>query len=152
MDKMKVRKANKKDVKEYTKLVKKSNQEYQKIVGKKIKFTEKQIKKDFNEFTKSKNKMILLANGEDKLAGYLAASIFINSYRKIGYIDNIFIDDNHRKKGIATKLFDEFVKILRKRKIRKIKLGVNIRNKRAIGFWKNLGFKTYHYDMEKELK
>lgn len=151
--KIKIRKARKGDLKQYADLVVKSNKEYQKITGKKIRFTEKQIKKDFNEFTNFKNKIILLVVEENKcIIVYLVAFFVINSYQKIGYIDYLFIDNNYRRKGIAKDLIKEFTKILRKRKIKKIKLGVNINNDVAINFYKNLGFKTYHYDMEKIIK
>ncbi len=149
---MKIRKAKKSDLKQYVNLVTKSNKEYQKIIGKKIKFTEKQIKKDFKEFTTSKNKVILLVEDNKNMVGYLVASLIINSYQKIGYIDYLFVDNSYRKKGIAKILVREFTNLLKKKKIKKIKLGVNIKNNVAINFYKNLGFKTYHYDMEKKIK
>lgn len=149
---MKIRKARKSDLKEYVDLVVKSNKEYQKIIGKKIKFTEEQIKNDFKKYTSLKYKIILIIEDNKNLIGSLVASFVINSYQKIGYIDFLFIDNDYRKNGIAKILIKEFTKILRRGKIKKVKLGVNIKNDLAVNFYKNLGFKTYHYDMERKIK
>lgn len=149
---MKIRKARKEDLAQYLKLVRKSHNEYTKIIDKKIKFTDTQIKKDFLEFTTSKDKIILIVEKDGLILGYLVASFFTSSYQKIGYIDFLFILNKFRRKGIAKNLVKEFNIILKKKKIKKCKLGVNIKNKTAINFYKDLGFKINHHDMEKKLK
>jgi len=149
---MRIRKARKDDQKAYVELVSKSNREYQRIIGKKVKFTEQEIKKNFKEFTQSKDKTILIVEDNKKMIGYLAASFLINSYTRIGNIDFLFVNNNYRKKGIAKSLIKEFIKTLKSKNINKIRLKVNIKNKKIIKIYKNLGFNFYHYEMEKKLK
>ena len=57
---MKIRKAKKSDLNQYVSLVGVSNKEYEKIIGKKIKFRNEEIIRDFNKYTRSKNKIILV--------------------------------------------------------------------------------------------
>jgi len=149
---MKIRKARKEDLNQYLELVRKSNNEYSKIIGEKIKFTDKQIKKDFTEFIESKNKIILIVEENKHIIGYLVASFFTSSYQKIAHIDFLFLSKDYRGNGIAKSLIREFIRILKNKKIKKIRLGVNIKNKPAIKFYKKLNFELKQYEMEKKLK
>jgi len=72
-------------------------------------------KKEIKEFLIKKlddvNFKVLLAIYENKITGYVMGWITerppIYFYRKVGYLSNIYIDENHRGKGIGTKLFTE---------------------------------------------
>ena len=52
----------------------------------------------------------------------------------------IFISSNHHSKGIGTKLLKEIIKIAKKMKLKRLQLGVNVDNKKAIGLYKKVGF------------
>lgn len=145
---MKIRKATKKDFKKYLELVRISDREYSKIIGKRIKTIDKEVKKYFDKSISSKNHLILVAENNNNLVGYLVASLFIGINNKFGYIDHIFVSQDYRKNKIGELLVKEFRMILKKKKLSRIKLAVNIRNKRAIKFYRKLGFKTYSYEME----
>ena len=148
---MKIRKAKKTDIKQYVNLVLKSNKEYQRVISKKINFTRKDIIKDFEEFINSRDKTILIVEDNKKIIGYLVASIFISSYQRIGFIDFLFVSNKFRKKGIAKSLIKEFTIILKKKRIKRINLGVNPKNKKAINFYKILGFKLNKYEFGKDI-
>jgi len=45
-------------------------------------------------------------------------------------------------------LMKSFIKFLKAKNIKKCKLGVNIKNKKAIKLYKKLGFKLSHYEMD----
>ena len=149
---MKIRKARKSDLDQYTEIMVVSNLEYQKLLKKKIDFTRKQIRDTFREFTGSKNKLLFVVEEKKQLIGYLAGSFTINSYLKLGNIDFIFISKDFRKKGIAKSLVKEFTKFLKSKKVEKIRLSVNIDNKKVMNFYKKLGFNLYHYELEKKIK
>ena len=148
----KIRKANKSDFKQYLELVKKSDKEYSNIIGKKIKTNEKQIKKSFKEFIFSNKKIILLAERNDEILGYLGASFITSDYQRTGYIDYFFVSKKERKKGIGTLLIKEYINYSKKRKMKKVRLGLSIKNKNALKLYKKLGFKLSHYEMDLKLK
>jgi ribosomal protein S18 acetylase RimI-like enzyme len=149
---MKIRKAGKRDLKEFHKLKKESVIDYSKLLKEKIKLHDKDIKKEFNEFSSSNKKVLLIPEVNGQVIGFLTGSLILNYYKKIGYIDDLFVSKNFRGKNIGTLLIKEFMNILKKKKIMKCKLGVHIKNKKALKLYKKFGFKIYHYDMEKKIK
>jgi len=147
---MKIVKATKKDWKEFKRLKRESLDWYSKLIKEKIHLSDKDIKKEFDEFSQSKNKILIIAK-DSETKGYLIGSLLINAYTKTGYIDDVFVSANFRGKGIGKKLISEFKIILRKKHIKKMRLGVNPKNKNAIKLYKKLRFKITHYEMEKKL-
>jgi len=149
---MRIRKTKKGDVKQYLKLKKQSLDEYSNLINEKIKRTNNDIKKEFNEFFSSQKRFLLFVEKNNEIKGYLIGSLIRSGYQKIGYIDDLFVSKNFRKEGAAKKLIEEFIKILKRNKIKKCRLGVNIKNNKAIRLYRNMGFEIKHYDMDKELK
>ena len=145
---MKIRKATKKEFEDYSRLRKESTKEYSKISGEKIILSNKLIKERFKELLSSPKRLLLFAGENDKKVGYLAGEFF----KRFGYVDDVFTSKRYRNKDIATSLIKEFSNKLKRRKIKKLRLGVNIKNKKAILLYKKLGFKLAHYEMDKELK
>ena len=133
---MKIRKAKKSDLNQYVSLVGVSNKEYEKIIGKKIKFRNEEIIRDFNKYTRSKNKIILVSLNKRKIIGYLVASI------KTGHIDFLYVSNRFRKRGVAKRLIRVYSRILQKKRVKRIRLEVNPRNKKAIKFYEKIGFKN----------
>lgn len=149
---MKIRKAKKEDFRQYLRLKKQSLNEYSNLINEKIKRTNNDIKKEFNEFFLSKKRFLLFVEKDNEIEGYLIGSIIRSDYQTIGYVDDLFISKNFRKKGGAKKLIEEFIKILKRNKIKKCRLGVNIKNNKAIRLYRNMGFEIKHYEMDKKLK
>ena len=146
---MSIRRANKKDINEYLKLKKESLKEYSKLIKEKIKFVKRYIIKEFNDAISKKNEILLLIKEDNKTKGYLLGTLVITPYYKDAYIGDLFIYKNNRKKGYATKLIKKFIDICAKKSIKKYRLGINIKNKDALGLYKKLGFKIIRYEMEK---
>ena len=117
-----------------------------------MKDEEKNIKKEFSNFLKSPKKLFLVVEEKDKILGYLIATFLSNVWQKAVYLDDIFVEKGFRRKMIASNLMKELIKNTKQKNINKIKLGVNIKNKPAIKFYKNLNFKIKYYEFEKKLK
>ncbi len=147
---VKIRQAKKSDLGQYVKLRKINLKEYFKIIGKKQKIISKQIEKEFKDLFSSK-RFILIAEDE-VMKGYLIGTLITTPYAKEGYIDDIFVAQNFRLKNIGSSLIKELIKIFKKKKIKKFRLGVHLKNKKAIKLYKKLGFKITHYEMEKNVK
>ena len=67
-------------------------------------------------------------------------NIIINVDTKRAHIMHIFIDDNYRRKGLATKIIQYLETLARERKMKILTLSVMPRNKPAIKLYKKLGF------------
>ena len=149
---MKIRKARKEDINQYLELVKESNKEYSKIVGKQIKTNKKKIRELFYNSIKSKEKLILIAEENNQILGYLVCSFYISNYQKSCYMDYLFVQKKERGKGIGKLLINDINQILKNKKLEKCRLDVNVKNISAINLYKKLGFKIYQYGLEKNLK
>jgi len=146
---MKIRKARERDLKEFVDLRKKTFREFK---FRKIENEEKNIKREFPNFLKSSKKLFLVANEEGNIVGYLIATFLSNVWQKSVYLDDIFVEKRFRRKMMASNLMKELIKNAKQKKIKKIKLGVDIKNKKAISFYKWFGFNTKYYELEKKLK
>jgi len=148
-----IKKAIKKDLKDYTTLKIKDIQDYSKEIGKKLKIPSRNfIKKEFNELMSNKNAIILFAKKENRTIGYLVGNFTKNQWNHFGYIGDVFTEFNFRKKGIGKRLIKEFENICKKRKIKNIQLDVSIKNKKVISLYKKEKFATTKYRMEKIIK
>ncbi len=150
---MKIKKATKKDFKEYLKMKREEEKDLSKRAGRKINYPKNSIlKKQFKKSLFSKKDLILVVEENNKLIGYIHGSYFKNPYELGGYVEDIFVLKEFRRRGIAKGLINEFIKILKKKKYRIIQLSVNVKNKNAIKLYEKLGFWIYHYDFRKEIK
>ena len=112
---VKIRKVKKNDFKQYLELKKFSHKEYSKLIGEKIRVSDEFIKKEFNDFSFSDKRFLLIAE-DKKICGFLIGSLIGSDYKKIGYIDDIFVTKEFRGRGIAKELIKEFIKRLREKK------------------------------------
>lgn len=150
---MRIRKAKKEDFSGYLKLKREEEKDYSKITGKKINYLKDSLlKKEFLEILRDKKILLLVIEENKKLIGYMHATFFKNIYRKGGYVGDIFVLKEFRRKGIATKLINKFIKVLKNRGYKMISLSVSIKNKKAVRLYKKLGFNICHYDLKKEWK
>ena len=66
--------------------------------------------------------------------------------KKYFYVDNLFVEQKYRRKGIATALIRELVKIGKRRGVQKICIGANVRNRPALTLYKKLGGKKVYHE------
>jgi len=149
---MKIRKATLKDSEIYARLREENVREYSKIIGKKINSPRNKAKKELTGIIKDKKRGLIFAKEKEEVIGYVLYSIFINEWNKFLYIDDIFVKKEHRREGIGEMLIDKLIEIMRQKNIKKCRLGVSIKNNKAFSFYKKLGFKTMHYEMDLDIK
>jgi ribosomal protein S18 acetylase RimI-like enzyme len=145
--KMKIRKATNKDWGEYLKIIiDKFSDENTKIPSK------ESIKKEFGRIMSSRDDILIIAEEDKKIIGYIHGKIKRNYWSSGGNIEYLFVSKDFRKKGIATKLIKEFISFLKKnKKFVKVTLNVNLKNINSIELYKKLGFETTSYVMRKRL-
>ena len=88
-----------------------------------IELNEKQFNETLNKI--KENGDIIICEFDNKIVGTLTVLIeqkFIHNYAKYGHIEDIFVDPEYQKKGIASKLIQEGINICKSEKCLKCKL------------------------------
>lgn len=146
---MNIRRATKKDISQIINLEKERIEEGSRINKERWNEIIRQMKKDFHDIISSKSRILLLIEENKKIVAYLLGEIVITVYQRSGKIEDIFVSQSYRRMGLAQKIIKEFVRVLKIKEINKIKLDVNLKNKKAINLYKKLGFKIIQYVMAK---
>lgn len=93
----------------------------------------------------SSSRAIFIAKDYYKSAGFLRVESRVNSRifatSIIGYISDIYVEEQYRGTNVAEKLFAEGINWFRSKGIYSVRLNVNPENTRAINFYNKLGFK-----------
>lgn len=153
-----VRKATVKDIPNLIKLFRGLVKYHQKIYTKDDKFYNKEIKnvrglwmKFIKKNINNKNSLILISYDNKKPVAYsisyIKDNIPVYSIKKYGYISDLYVDKNYRKKGIGKELVDMSKKRFKKKGIKFMSLEVNHNNNHTIKFYNKYGFKEYHKSM-----
>ena len=103
----------------------------------------------------SKNAILLVAENEGKLVGYLLAYIVkeipIYVIDKTGYIGDIYVLPEYRGRGIATKLKDAAFLWFSEKGINTASIKTRFVNKNAIKIYKKWGFFEYTVSLRKKI-
>lgn len=116
---------------------------------------------NFDEFKtelSNSNNIYLIAEFKNEIVGICFSQIKeisnnkIMKDRKILHIENICVDENHQKKGIGKKLYEQIVQLAKEKNIDNIELMVWGFNENAINFYKNLGMNIKNLKFEQKIK
>lgn len=92
------------------------------------------------------NNKIFIAKVFGVVCGYIHIMIKENSElycrTRIGYIEELIVDDNFRNRGIGNRLVDEGMLWLKNKDLKEIWLNVEQNNFGGIQFWDNQGFNS----------
>ena len=144
---MKIRKATKKDFENYLKIILEKFEE-----GKNKIPSKSSIKKEFDRIISSNEDILIFSEEDGKIMGYIHGKLKRNYWSSGGNIEYLFISKKYRRRGIATKLINEFVLMMKKKKnFVKVTLMVNIKNRNAEKLYRKLGFETTNKVMRKKL-
>ncbi len=113
------------------------------------------LKKSLKKNIYSSNSLILVAEENNEIVGYLLA-FKINrpemfSIKKTGLISDIFIKENYIKRGIGELLAKESFNWFKKSKIKTIEINIESKNKPALNFWNALDFEDVSIEKYKKL-
>jgi len=96
--------------------------------------------------------LVLIAEDDGIMVGYLAANMHFNfSYEKGvngAELDNMYIEESCRGKGVGGLLVSELKKRCIKAGITNIRVTVSSGNKKAIGFYTKNGFAEYNVTLD----
>ena len=100
------------------------------------------------------NSGVIVAVIEDEIVGFAVVQYIVkpespyNKERKYFHIKEFGVDENHRRKGIATALFDFAKEDAKKRGFNRIELDMWEFNACALAFYESVGLKTFRRYME----
>ncbi len=97
-----------------------------------------------SEMLKNPNCLALKVMEEDVLAGYISGQFVIDEFN----INNVVIKEAYRRKGFASALMDEVIKICKREKVKKLYLEVATGNEAAKELYAKFGFK-FSYERKK---
>ena len=156
---MEIRKANQKDFKELLELDMQNMRHHMKLNKlnwepiKKIRnAVSKELKKDLN----NPKTIIFTANVDGKIVGYISNSFQgktpYTKTKKKGTIDDLFVLEEYRKKGIGKNLINEAFILFKSRGIKIVSISVSSNNLPTLELYKNFGFKENVKKMHLKLK
>ena len=144
---MKIRKATKKDLKEFKLMRKASMDFFSKISGEKIFLSSKGIKEEIEMYFSRRDKTLVILDIDGEIAGYMGYMVKKNKQKNFTYLDDIFVKKEFRGQGYGKKLVKYFMKISKEKGIEKMGLGVRVENENAIKLYKKLGFNIIGYNL-----
>ncbi len=97
----------------------------------------------------------VVARDAGEIVGYAVGRVtmlppfFEQRYR--GYIHDVFVKPQFRRRGVGRRLVDAILQWLRQQEVLLVELTVATNNE-AVAFWKRLGFSVYMQQMKKDLQ
>lgn len=96
-----------------------------------------------------------MAIERDEILGYCFCMIkelpLVFKYNKYGFIADMAVKAEHRRKGIGELLLNEALKWFEKKGMKRIELFVHNKNQMGVSFWEKHGFKEYLKAMQIEI-
>lgn len=113
------------------------------------------LKKYIADAIKNRGQLLLIAECDGTIAGYLMAAIeeapFYSSEKFIGVIADTAVDKKYRRQGILKSLFNETLGWLKEKNINYLELSVDARNTAAVAAWRKFGFEDYKLRLRRAL-
>lgn len=154
---MEIRKATMKDFEEVLKIKLESKEEERKLndelepVEKVRKHYEEYLKNDLN----SEWRAIFIVIEDKQTIGFVTGKIYrtlyVCGFRRCGFISNVFVKKQFRKRKIAEKLISEIIKWFNGKNATQLSLELYENNTPAINLYHKLGFKNYSLKMRRKI-
>ena len=136
---------------------KKCNQLLTKLIQSERRFNcnikeEYKVEEWFENIVNDKSNIIIVAKEDDLIVGYLFCKIITvdddPTLESEALIDGLYVEDEFRNKGIATKLIEAAKKWCREQNVKYININVFDENSIALNLYYKMGFK----DLERKLR
>lgn len=101
---------------------------------------------------------VIVADIDDEIVGFAVVQYILRpetsfaKARRFYHIEEFGVDENHRRKGIATALIKFAKEDAKKRGFERIELNMWEFNEGALAFYESVGFKTYRRYMESNVE
>ena len=109
------------------------------------------VKDYFRNVIKNKDNILLCYEEDGIIEGYIYLKIVGNDNKKGYLVDGLYVVDEYRKNGIANRLMDEAMRIVRDTDAKYIDINVLFDNKVAYELYKSFGFNEFKISFRKDL-
>lgn len=151
-----IREAQKSDLNEIVRLSIQAREYHNQILGNYFNVLDTDFEHRFlSKAIDDENQKLLVAVLKDEIVGMVLVAYQEKKWlaKEHTYqIDNICVDQTHRRQGIGTKLLDAVMTLAKQNGIQQINLGVFCQNKQAIPFYESFGFKPLSIKMNMPVK
>jgi GNAT superfamily N-acetyltransferase len=107
----------------------------------------------FYRVLKNPNNFVLVAEEEDKIVGFASFSVrdVIRYPKPIAELDELFIDQQHRKKGIGRQLMQTVEAKAKEKNCYRVYIESHYKHKEGHAFYEAIGYANYGYHFMKNL-
>ena len=157
-----IRKAIREDIEKLWDFEKENRLYDRKIMGRKFRkfflwnFGGSEKKEWINNIKKiltNKNCLILVVENREKLIGYALGKIYnFQDPRKIGHMEEFFITEKKRGKGISSRLMKKMKEWFKSKGIKYVSLEVFAKNNNVIKIYEKFGFEPFSIHMKAKIK
>jgi ribosomal protein S18 acetylase RimI-like enzyme len=107
----------------------------------------------FTDTIANPKNILLVAEDQGMLVGYIAGSPKHYGHRRSRYIelDNLGVAQTYRRRGIASQLIEKFLEWAEEQGFQKVYLSSYFKNSQAITFYKEMGFSEIDLGMERTI-
>lgn len=100
----------------------------------------------FNENLSNPNNLYLIAENEDEALGFISfhTQNLLHHCGRVGEIQEFFIHQNHRGKGVGRQLIEKIKRYAEEHKLKSIEVTTNRRRVENVLIYENLGFTLSH--------
>ena len=100
----------------------------------------------FNENIANPNNLYLVAENENQGLGFISfhTQNLLHHCGRVGEIQEFFINENHRGKGVGRQLIEKIIEYAEEHKLKSIEVTTNKRRVENVMIYENLGFTLSH--------
>lgn len=106
-----------------------------------------EVKDYFKNVIKNKENILLCYKDNDVIKGYIYLKRVIENDKKGYLVDGLYVLEDYRRHGIAKKLVDYALKLIKDSEF--ININVMADNKNAINLYKSFGFREFRITLQK---
>ena len=109
------------------------------------------VKNYFQNVIKNENNILLCYEEDAMIKGYIFLKSIEDNNRKGYLIDGLYVIERDRNKGIATKLIESALNVIKDKNVYFVDINVMANNSVAINLYKSFGFNEFEITFRKDI-
>ena len=105
----------------------------------------------FKNIIKNENNILLCYEEDNIIKGYIYLKPVNNDSQNCYLIDGLYVDNEYRNKGIATKLIENALNVIKETNVAVVDINVMANNSVAISLYKRFGFNEFIISLRKNI-
>ena len=105
----------------------------------------------FKNIINNENNILLCYEEDNIIKGYIYLKPVNNDSQNCYLIDGLYVDNEYRNKGIATKLIENALNVIKETNVAVVDINVMANNSVAISLYKRFGFNEFRISLRKNI-